>query len=53
MKKSNEAPSITELIEQVSELICDSFCEYRHTCDDNCECDWIREGHKCPLDHLY
>ncbi len=44
--------SITKQIETVAENICDNFCKYRDTCDENCECDWIREGNKCPLDAL-
>lgn len=43
---------VTEIIEKVAEEICDNFCKYRETCDENCECDIIRQGKKCPLDKL-
>lgn len=44
---------ITKIIEQVTENICDNFCKYRDTCDENCECEWIRNGNDCPLERLY
>lgn len=44
---------ITKIIEEVAENICDNFCKFRDTCDDNCECEWIRQGNDCPLDRLY
>lgn len=47
------ADSVTRIIEEVSEQICDNFCKYCETCDENCECEWIRNGNKCPLDKLY
>ena len=52
--KINEetAESITRMIEKVAENICDNYCKYRDTCDDNCECDPIRNGEGCPLDML-
>lgn len=44
--------SITKQIEQVAENICDNFCKYRDTCDENCECEWLRNGNECPLAKL-
>lgn len=44
--------NIREIINQTVEDICDNFCKYRETCDDNAECEWIRNGHDCPLDKL-
>lgn len=44
--------TITKQLEDIRENICDNFCKYKTTCDENCECDWIREGNKCPLDRL-
>lgn len=35
-----------------AEDICNNFCKYRETADENCECDHIREGNQCPLDKL-
>lgn len=48
-----EAKNIREQLEEVAENICDHFCKYNETCDENAECQWIREGNTCPLDKLY
>lgn len=42
-----------ELVSDVAENICDNFCKYRETCDDNFECEYIRKYNKCPFDELY
>lgn len=39
-----------EIIENVAGEICDHFCKYRDTVDENAECEWIRCGNNCPLD---
>lgn len=45
--------SIKEILVEVSENICDNFCKYRDTSDDDCLCDYIRDGiNSCPLDIL-
>lgn len=44
--------NVTKIIEQVAEEICDKLCRYNETCDDNCECDYMREKGDCPLDRL-
>lgn len=45
--------SIKKILQEVSENICDNFCKYRDTSDDDCLCDYIRDGSKsCPLDIL-
>lgn len=44
--------SVMRVIEKVAETICDNFCKYNETCDDNAECEWIRGGNRCPLDKL-
>lgn len=44
--------SAIEIITSVAEDICDNFCKYRETADENCECDHIRNGNQCPLDKL-
>lgn len=44
--------SVREIIESVCEDICDNYCKYRDTADENCECEPIRKGQKCPLDRL-
>ncbi len=47
-----ENKSITEQLASLAEDICDNYCKYRETCDDNAECEVIRSGRKCPLDQL-
>lgn len=42
-----------ETLEEITGDICDNFCKYRDTVDENCECEWIRQGKSCPLDRIY
>ena len=44
--------NVNQILLALTESICDEFCKYRDTCDDSCECEWIRQGNKCPLDIL-
>lgn len=44
--------SIREILSEVCEDICDNYCKYRETADEECLCDKIREGGNCPLDRL-
>ena len=44
--------SIVEQLEEVREDICDNYCKYRETSDENLVCDAIRENGFCPLDLL-
>ena len=44
--------SVTKMIEKVAEDICDNYCKYSDTVDDNGECEPIRNGTPCPLDKL-
>lgn len=43
---------ITKMIEEVAGDICDNYCKYRDTSDDECVCQPLREGKNCPLDKL-
>lgn len=44
----------TQIIQETAEEICDKFCKYRDTCDENAECDYMRENNgACPLDKLF
>lgn len=52
VNKDTASASAIEIITSVAEDICDNFCKYRETVDDNCECDYIREGNQRPLDKL-
>lgn len=45
--------TISQLVERVCGEICDKFCIYKDTPDENGECLYIREGNDCPLDQLY
>lgn len=45
--------NVSEIIQEVCEDICDNYCQYRKTCDENGDCESIRNGKKCPLDKLF
>lgn len=51
-EKNGERLTIPHLIQSLCEDICDNYCKYRDTCDENCYCDITREGKPCPLDIL-
>ena len=44
--------SITRILENVAEDICDNHCKYRETCDEDALCDITHSGGECPLDKL-
>ncbi len=44
--------SIREILSEVCEDICDNYCRYRETGDEEGLCSPIREGRDCPLDRL-
>lgn len=44
--------SIREILEAVYEDICNNYCKFRDTLDEECLCSRIREGESCPLDRL-
>ena len=45
--------SVTDLIQEVCEDICDNYCKCRDTVDEDCNCVIMREKGACPLDKLY
>ena len=45
--------NIRVMLEELAEDICDNYCKYQETCDDNAECDIVRGGGSCPLDILF
>lgn len=46
--------TVREIMEEVAEDICDNYCRYRETSDDDdCLCDITRDGGSCPLDRLF
>lgn len=44
--------TIPQMLQKITENICNNFCKYNETCDENYECEWIRSGNDCPLDRL-
>lgn len=44
---------VIENIREVCEDICDNYCKYRDTVDEDGICDGMRDGRKCPLDRLF
>lgn len=44
--------SVSKIIQSVSEDICNNYCKYRDTEDEDCLCPVIRNGDSCPLDRL-
>jgi hypothetical protein len=51
-EEKSKKESIRQQLEDIQGDICDNFCKYRSTCDENCECEWVREGNSCPLDKI-
>lgn len=45
--------SATDIICDVCEDICNNYCKYRGTEDEDLVCDQIREKGSCPLDRLF
>lgn len=44
--------NISQMLEKIREDICDNYCKFRDTADEEYLCDVIRTGEKCPLDRL-
>lgn len=44
---------VIENIREVCEDICDNYCKYRDTVDEDGICDGMRDGRTCPLDRLF
>ena len=44
--------SIREIIQEVSDDICNNYCKYRDEEDDDYLCNVIKNGGNCPLDRL-
>lgn len=45
--------SVTKIIQEVCEDICDNYCKYRDTVDEDQNCVIMREKGACPLDKMY
>ena len=48
----NVTKTIAQMLEQISEDICNNYCKYRDTGDEDCICVIIRDSGECPLDKL-
>lgn len=44
---------VIENIQKVCEDICDNYCKYRDTVDEDGICDGMRNGRTCPMDRLF
>lgn len=44
---------VIENIQKVCEDICDNYCKYRDTVDEDGICDGMRDGRTYPLDRLF
>ena len=44
--------TIFQILQEVTDDMCDNFCKYLDTTDEEGDCDWIRNGGKCPLDKI-
>ncbi len=44
--------SIRQILQEVSDDICDNYCKYRDTGDEDGLCELTRNGGECPLDRL-
>ena len=51
--KLDERKSVTKIIEEVCGDICDHYCKYGDTVDEDGECEVGRSGEECPLMRLY
>ncbi len=48
----NITKTINQMLQEISEDICNNYCKYRNTGDEDCLCELIRDGRDCPLDKL-
>lgn len=48
----NITKSIRQILQEITDDICNNYCKYRDTGDEEYLCDLIRDGGKCPLDRL-
>lgn len=45
--------TLQQIIHETCEDICDNYCKYRDTTDEDYLCDIMRDGGDCPLDRIY
>lgn len=52
-REEKNVDELRKIAEETAENVCDNFCKYRDTADENGECDYMREHEgACPLDAL-
>ena len=51
--RKDKKKTVVNIIEDLQGDICDNFCKYRDSTDEDCVCEWIRQGNACPLDVLW
>ena len=44
--------SVRQILQEIAEDICNNYCKYRDTADEEFLCDVIKGGGVCPLDRL-
>ena len=44
--------SVEQMLQEIAEDICNNYCKYRDTADEEFLCDVIKGGGVCPLDRL-
>lgn len=50
--ENKDGKSITEILKEVCEDICNNYCKHRDTADEEYLCNILRDGGSCPLDRL-
>ena len=48
MESKKVIESANDILREVCEDICDNYCKFRETVDEDCLCDVIREEGICP-----
>lgn len=48
----NLMKNVSYILLKMAKDICDNYCKYRETADEDFICDVIREKGNCPLDVL-
>ena len=49
---NDKTKSITEIIEETKEVMCDQYCKYADTWKNNESDEWPEECNNCPLNNL-
>lgn len=52
IRGSNMDKTISKLLQEIAEDICNNYCKHRNTGDEEFLCNVVRDGGKCPLDRL-